>query len=177
MHRVIGRPGVIFVAEGSPAQVRHRWPRRRKRTARLIGEVPIYDVIVGSGEGEVPLSKLERHLTKLPPTSPSSRWMCWSQAGRAGHQIRSGLYAEGPDARSGQNARRAAHRAPPLIPPLAADDRRPRRTVLHAPAVGIGEQCRDGQRDQQPRTTPGPSRHAGDCRPESPSTPARTDRA
>jgi hypothetical protein len=28
--------------------------------------VPIYDVVVGNGDGEVPLAKLERHLTKLP---------------------------------------------------------------------------------------------------------------
>lgn len=66
VHRVIGRPGVIFVAEGSPARVRSLVAQEKKRTARLIGEVPIYDVIVGAGEGEVPLSKLERHLTRLP---------------------------------------------------------------------------------------------------------------
>ncbi|WP_445165730.1 DUF4191 domain-containing protein [Mycolicibacterium sp. Dal123E01] len=66
VHRVIGRPGVIFVAEGSPARVRPLLAQEKKRTARLVGEVPIYDVIVGNGEGEVPLSKLERHLTKLP---------------------------------------------------------------------------------------------------------------
>jgi len=66
VHRVIGRPGVIFVAEGSPARVKPLLAQEKKRTARLIGEVPIYDVIVGSGEGEVPLGKLERHLTKLP---------------------------------------------------------------------------------------------------------------
>ena len=40
--------------------------QEKKRTARLVGDVPIYDVIVGNGEGEVPLAKLERHLTKLP---------------------------------------------------------------------------------------------------------------
>ena len=66
VHRVIGRPGVILVAEGSPARVRPLLAQEKKRTARLIGEVPIYDVIVGNGEGEVPLSKLERHLTRLP---------------------------------------------------------------------------------------------------------------
>ncbi|MBB3603443.1 hypothetical protein FHT40_003104 [Mycolicibacterium sp. BK556] len=66
VHRVIGRPGVIFVAEGSPARVRPLLAQEKKRTARLVGEIPIYDVIVGNGEGEVPLSKLERHLTKLP---------------------------------------------------------------------------------------------------------------
>ena len=66
VHRVIGRPGVIFVGEGSAARVKPLLAQEKKRTARLVGDVPIYDVIVGSGEGEVPLSKLERHLTKLP---------------------------------------------------------------------------------------------------------------
>jgi hypothetical protein len=66
VHRVIGRPGVIFVAEGSPARVKPLLAQEKKRTARLIGDIPIYDVIVGNGEGEVPLAKLERHLTKLP---------------------------------------------------------------------------------------------------------------
>lgn len=66
VHRVIGRPGVIFVGEGSAARVKSLLAQEKKRTARLIGETPIYDVIVGTGEDEVPLSKLERHLTKLP---------------------------------------------------------------------------------------------------------------
>ena len=59
-------PGVIFVGEGSAARVKPLLAQEKKRTARLIGDVPIYDVIIGNGEGEVPLSKLERHLTKLP---------------------------------------------------------------------------------------------------------------
>ena len=66
VHRVIGRPGVIFVAEGSPARVKPLLAQEKKRTARLVGDIPIYDIVVGNGEGEVPLSKLERHLTKLP---------------------------------------------------------------------------------------------------------------
>jgi len=66
VHRVIGRPGVIFVAEGAAARVKPLLAQEKKRTARLIGDTPIYDIIVGNGEGEVPLSKLERHLTKLP---------------------------------------------------------------------------------------------------------------
>jgi len=66
VHRVIGRPGVIFVGEGSPARVKPLLAQEKKRTARLIGEVPIYDVVIGNDEGEVPLAKLERHLTKLP---------------------------------------------------------------------------------------------------------------
>jgi len=66
VHRVIGRPGVIFVGEGSPTRVKPLLAQEKKRTARLVGDIPIYDVIVGNGEGEVPLSKLERHLTRLP---------------------------------------------------------------------------------------------------------------
>jgi hypothetical protein len=66
VHRVIGRPGVIFVGEGSAARVKPLLAQEKKRTARLIGDTPIYDIVVGNGEGEVPLSKLERHLTKLP---------------------------------------------------------------------------------------------------------------
>ena len=66
VHRVIGRPGVIFVGEGAAARVKPLLAQEKKRTARLIGDTPIYDVVVGNGEGEVPLSKLERHLTKLP---------------------------------------------------------------------------------------------------------------
>jgi hypothetical protein len=66
VHRVIGRPGVIFVAEGSATRVKPLLAQEKKRTARLVGDVPIYDVIVGNGEGQVPLAKLERHLTRLP---------------------------------------------------------------------------------------------------------------
>ena len=66
VHRVIGRPGVIFVGEGSATRVKPLLAQEKKRTARLVGDIPIYDVVVGNGEGEVPLSKLERHLTKLP---------------------------------------------------------------------------------------------------------------
>ena len=66
VHRVIGRPGVIFVGEGAPARVKPLLAQEKKRTARLVGEVPIYDFVIGNGEGEVPLAKLERHLNKLP---------------------------------------------------------------------------------------------------------------
>lgn len=66
VHRVIGRPGVIFVGEGSATRVKPLLAQEKKRTARLIGDVPIYDIVVGTGEAEVPLDKLERHLNRLP---------------------------------------------------------------------------------------------------------------
>lgn len=66
VHRVIGRPGVLLIGEGSASRVKPLLAQEKKRTARLVGDVPIYDIVVGNGEGEIPLSKLERHLNKLP---------------------------------------------------------------------------------------------------------------
>ncbi|GAA4546811.1 DUF4191 domain-containing protein [Pseudonocardia xishanensis] len=66
VHRVIGRPGVIFVAEGAPHRVKALLAQEKKRTARVVGQTPIYNVIVGNEEGQVPLKGLQRHLTKLP---------------------------------------------------------------------------------------------------------------
>jgi len=66
VHRVIGRPGIILVAEGAPHRVRGLLAQEKKRTARVAGTTPIYDVIVGNDEGQVPLHKLQRYLMKLP---------------------------------------------------------------------------------------------------------------
>jgi hypothetical protein len=66
VHRVLGRPGVILVGEGSAARVKPLLAQEKKHTARLVGDAPIYDIVVGNGDDEVPLAKLERHLTRLP---------------------------------------------------------------------------------------------------------------
>jgi hypothetical protein len=66
VHRVIGRPGVVLVAEGSAHRIKPLLAQEKKRVSRLVGQTPIYDVTVGHGEGQVPLAKLARHLSKLP---------------------------------------------------------------------------------------------------------------
>jgi hypothetical protein len=66
VHRVVGRPGIILVAEGAPHRVKSLLAQEKKRTARVAGTIPIYDVVIGNDEGQVPLKKLQRHLTKLP---------------------------------------------------------------------------------------------------------------
>jgi hypothetical protein len=66
VHRVIGRPGVVLVAEGAEHRLKPLLAQEKKRVSRLIGEIPIYDVTVGNGEGQIPLAKLSRHLAKLP---------------------------------------------------------------------------------------------------------------
>jgi hypothetical protein len=66
VHRVIGKPGVILVAEGVPHRVKALLAQEKKRMARVVGTTPIYDIIVGNDEGQVPLPKLQRHIMKLP---------------------------------------------------------------------------------------------------------------
>lgn len=66
VHRLIGKPGVILVAEGSAARVKPLMAQEKKKAARVVGDTPIYEIVVGNGDGEIPLAKLERHIKKLP---------------------------------------------------------------------------------------------------------------
>jgi F0F1-type ATP synthase assembly protein I len=66
VHRLVGRPGVVLVGEGAPHRVRGLIAQEKKRTARVVGETPIYDINIGTGEGDMRLSKLNRYLLKLP---------------------------------------------------------------------------------------------------------------
>jgi uncharacterized protein DUF4191 len=66
VHRVTGRPGVVLVAEGAPHRVKTLLAQEKERTARIVGSTPIYDFIVGNDEGQTPLKRLQRDLTKLP---------------------------------------------------------------------------------------------------------------
>ena len=66
VHRVLGRPGVILVAEGVPSRVRNLLAQEKKKVARIVGDTPIYDILVGDDEGQVPLPKLSAHIMKLP---------------------------------------------------------------------------------------------------------------
>ncbi|WP_448623981.1 DUF4191 domain-containing protein [Geodermatophilus sp. URMC 64] len=66
VHRVLGRPGIVLVGEGAPSRVRGLLAQEKKKVARVVGDTPIYDVIVGDDEGQVPLRKLSAHVMKLP---------------------------------------------------------------------------------------------------------------
>nr|WP_064570569.1 DUF4191 domain-containing protein [Gordonia sp. LAM0048] len=66
VHRVIGKPGVILVGEGSPTRIKSLLGQEKKKVARVVGDTPIYEIMVGNDDGQIPLSKLERHLNKLP---------------------------------------------------------------------------------------------------------------
>jgi hypothetical protein len=66
VHRAIGKPGIVLIGEGAPHRVRGLLAQEKKRVARVAGDTPIYDLIVGTGEGEVRLGQLNKYLLKLP---------------------------------------------------------------------------------------------------------------
>jgi hypothetical protein len=66
VHRSVGRPGVILVGEGSPTRLASLLAAEKKRVARVAYEVPIFEFQVGNEEGQIPLSKLQRKIMRLP---------------------------------------------------------------------------------------------------------------
>lgn len=68
VHLVLSRRGVVLVAEGNRQRVRNLLSQEKKRLSKVIGSAPLYDVVLGHGENEVPLSKLRLHLMRLPKT-------------------------------------------------------------------------------------------------------------
>jgi len=67
VHRVIGRPGVVLVGEGpSASAIRQLIGDQKRRVGRVAPDTPVYDVIVGDGEGQVAIRKLQQHIVKLP---------------------------------------------------------------------------------------------------------------
>jgi Domain of unknown function (DUF4191) len=66
VHRAVGRGGVVLVGEGVPSRVAQLITAEKKRTERVAHGVPIHEFQVGTGEGQIPVSKLQRKITTLP---------------------------------------------------------------------------------------------------------------
>ncbi|MFW6775197.1 DUF4191 domain-containing protein [Nocardioides sp. CPCC 205120] len=66
VHRAVGRQGIVLIGEGNPNRLRPLMTSERRKHERVAGGAPITEVIVGRGEGQVPLPKLVKHLQKLP---------------------------------------------------------------------------------------------------------------
>lgn len=66
VHRAVGRPGVVLVGEGPPSRVANLLAVEKKKVARFVPDVPVYDVQAGNEPGQIPLRKLNSHLMKLP---------------------------------------------------------------------------------------------------------------
>jgi hypothetical protein len=67
VHRMVGKPGVILVGEGSPSRLPGLLAAEKKRIARITyDELPIYTFQVGDEDGQVQIRRLQRQIMKLP---------------------------------------------------------------------------------------------------------------
>lgn len=70
VHLVIGRPGVILLGEtgpeGNAQRVRGLIGHEKRRLSKVIGNAPLYDYLIGRGEGELSIRKLRTTLLRLP---------------------------------------------------------------------------------------------------------------
>ncbi|MEU7826519.1 DUF4191 domain-containing protein [Catellatospora sp. NPDC049133] len=66
VHLVIGKPGVILLAEGNPARLKPLLGEQKRRLTKVIGDAPLYDYIIGTEEGQLSIRKLRMTLMRLP---------------------------------------------------------------------------------------------------------------
>ncbi|WP_261568495.1 DUF4191 domain-containing protein [Frankia gtarii] len=68
VHRVVSRAGVVIIAEGRGRGPRELLVAEKRRIRKAVGDTPVTDIIVGTGEGETPLPKLQGTLMRLRRT-------------------------------------------------------------------------------------------------------------
>ena len=65
VHRVVGPPGIVLVGEGNASRLKPLLASEKREHERVASDYPVHEVVVGNGEGEVPVAKLVRHVQKL----------------------------------------------------------------------------------------------------------------
>ncbi|NSC21332.1 DUF4191 domain-containing protein [Streptomyces albus subsp. chlorinus] len=68
VHRAVGKAGIVLVGEGNPNRLRGLIASEKKKMNRVVGDVPVHTLIVGTGEDQVELKKLRVKMMKLPRT-------------------------------------------------------------------------------------------------------------
>lgn len=67
VYRAVGRPGVILLAEGPRPRAAKLLAAEKKRIERVAPGVPVTGLHTGDGEGDVPIRKVVRRLTRMKP--------------------------------------------------------------------------------------------------------------
>ena len=67
VHRSVGRPGIILVGEGTSfTNIKSMLLDVKRKIERFVPGVAVTEIIVGDGQGQVPLRKLQKQVKKLP---------------------------------------------------------------------------------------------------------------
>ncbi|MFZ0529601.1 MAG: DUF4191 domain-containing protein [Propionicimonas sp.] len=73
VHRVVGPAGIVLIGEGSPARVKQLLASEAKKHEQVAYGVPVTSIVMGDGEGQVPLDKLAGYIKKLPKKLEASQ--------------------------------------------------------------------------------------------------------
>lgn len=65
VYRAVGRPGVVLIAEGPKGRTQRLVEEERRKVARVVPNVPLSVLRVGTEEGAVRLSQVNRRLGRL----------------------------------------------------------------------------------------------------------------
>jgi hypothetical protein len=68
VHLVLGKPGVILLAEGNSGRVRGLLGQEKKRLSKVIGTADLQDFVIGEDEGELKMEKLRSTLIRMRRT-------------------------------------------------------------------------------------------------------------
>jgi hypothetical protein len=68
VHRVVCKAGVVIIAEGRGRGPRELLAAEKRRLRKIVGDTPVHDIVIGTGEGEIPLPKLQATLMRLSRT-------------------------------------------------------------------------------------------------------------
>ncbi len=66
VHRVVGPAGIVLIGEGSVTRLRAILSSEAKKHEQVAYGVPVSTLIMGDGEGQVSLDKLQDHLKRMP---------------------------------------------------------------------------------------------------------------
>lgn len=68
VHRVLGPCGIVLVGEGSTGRIKPLLAGEARKHEQVSYGVPVTQLILGKGEGQVPLGQLQKRIEKLPTT-------------------------------------------------------------------------------------------------------------
>ena len=73
IHRILGRQGLILIAEGDPSRLKQLLRTEVRRHEQVAYGVKVITIQMGRDEGQVPLDKLADHINALPKVLSDSQ--------------------------------------------------------------------------------------------------------
>ena len=151
VYRAVGRGGVVIVGEGARGRLTRLVNDERSKVQRVASGVPVTVIYVGHGEGDVSIAKLAPTIKSLPKKVDKLDGGRRHQAHRVGLAV-ADVAADPEGHRPDEGAR-----APSSLTWRRSGPKQHRsgRLVVQAALIGVPDDRRDHDDQQQPCAPPG----------------------